>query len=56
MRDDDHRDVGALHLLDGIHKDALARVIQAGVWLVENHKARITKKSPRKAETLAIPP
>src|ERR1700730_6698848 len=53
MGDDDHRAVGDLHLFNGVQEHAFADVVEAGVWLVENHKARVTKEGPRKAETLA---
>ena len=53
MGDDDHRGVGDLHLFNGIQEHAFADVVEAGVRLVENHKARVTKERPRKAETLA---
>src|SRR3984893_14488246 len=53
MGDDDHRGVGDLHLFNGIQEHAFADVVEAGVRLVENHKARVTKKGPSKAETLA---
>src|SRR4029077_20853031 len=53
MSDHDHRAVGDLHLFNGIQEHAFADVVEAGVGLIENHKAWVTKKGPRKAETLA---
>ena len=53
MGGDDHRGVGDLHLFNGIQQHAFADVIEAGVRLVENYKARVAKKGPRKTETLA---
>src|ERR1700731_3012622 len=53
MGNDDHRGIGDLHLFNGIQEHAFTDVVEAGVWLVENHNARVTKKGPRKAETLA---
>src|SRR6516162_6203061 len=52
--DDYHRDVGGLHLLDGIEEDALADIVEAGIRFVEDHKARGAKKGPRQSEALAI--
>src|ERR1700737_100433 len=53
VSDDDHGDIGDLHLLDGIQKHLLPRVVEAGVRLVENNKARIAKEGPSKAEPLS---
>lgn len=44
MGNDDHRDIGGLHLLNGVVEHALAHVIQACVRFVENHETRLAKK------------
>src|SRR5437016_3944500 len=51
MGDDDHRGIGDLHLFNGIQEHAFADVVEAGVRLVEHHKARAAKKGPRKTDT-----
>src|SRR5882672_3766513 len=51
--DDDYRRIGRLHPFNCFEKHALAEVVEAGVRLVENHDVGITKKRPRKTETLA---
>src|SRR5215475_166527 len=51
---DDHRGIGSLHLLNSVVQYAFAHVIEACVRFVENHEARLAKKSPRKAQTLAV--
>src|SRR5262249_11107667 len=56
VSDDDDRNAGGLHLLNSVVEHRLAHVVEAGIWLVEDHEAWLAKKSPRKTQTLAISP
>src|SRR5438874_8981054 len=53
--DDDDSCIGRLHPLNGVEEHALAESVQAGVRLVEDHKMRVAKERPCKAEALAKP-
>src|ERR1700753_1636287 len=53
VSDDDDRRMGRLQALDGLEQHAFAEIVEAGVGLIENHKARIAEKSARQSEALA---
>src|ERR1700749_3553502 len=52
--DDDHGDIGELHLLDRIQQHPLPGVVEAGVRLVEKKEARTAKKGAGETEALPI--